>query len=119
MRKSPKEPLNVEKIVHTALVILDKYGVDRLSMRRLGAELNVEAASLYHHIPNKDTLIQKMVDTVSAQAIITIDESMSWPQALQLFATTYKNTLKMHPGIVPLVAIHPISTEVGEKLSNH
>lgn len=112
-----KEPLNIERIVQSALTILDTHGVTGLSMRRLGAELNVEAASLYHHVPNRDALIQKIIDTVSAKAVTISDVSVPWPKALYSFATKYKEALKMHPGVVPLVATHPVSTEAGNKLS--
>src|SRR5690625_5547249 len=90
---SSKKSLHSEKIVHTALSILNNHGVAGLSMRRLGAELNVEAASLYHHFPNRDALIQKIVDTVSAQAIVQIEPSVTWSQALYSSANKYKDSL--------------------------
>lgn len=117
MSNSIKEPLNIERIVQSALTILNTYGVTGLSMRRLASELNVKAASLYHHVPNRDALIQKIIDTVSAKASILNEKPMPWTQALYSFAMKYRKVLKMHPGVVPLVAIHPVSIEVGSKLS--
>jgi AcrR family transcriptional regulator len=37
-------------------------------MRRLGAELGVEAMTLYHYLPNKDALLDGIVERVMAQA---------------------------------------------------
>ncbi len=86
-------------------------------MRRLGAALHVEAASLYHHIPNKSILIQKVVDAVSTKAVVTTECLKPWTQTFRHFATNYRNVLRMHPGAVPLVATHSVSAEVSEALA--
>ncbi|MCJ7841061.1 TetR family transcriptional regulator [Lederbergia sp. NSJ-179] len=117
MANSAKEPLTIEKVVQSALTILDTHGVTGLSMRRLATELNIKAASLYHHVPSRDALIQNIIDTDSAKAVILNEEPMPWPQALFSFATKYKEVLKMHPGVVPRVAIHPVSTKASSDLS--
>jgi AcrR family transcriptional regulator len=55
--KVGREPLTREKIVDKALEILDAEGPEKLSMRRLGDALGVEAMALYHHFPNKDAIL--------------------------------------------------------------
>jgi AcrR family transcriptional regulator len=45
----------------------DEHGIDELSMRKLGAELGVEAMSLYYHVSNKDEILDGMVDHVVSQ----------------------------------------------------
>ena len=47
------------------MVCLD--GLEKLSMRRLAAKLNVKAMSLYNHIENKDHLIDLLLDDVISQ----------------------------------------------------
>jgi len=42
----------------------DDNGIASLSMRKLGDALGVEAMSLYHHVANKDALLDGMVDLV-------------------------------------------------------
>lgn len=64
-RKDGREPLTREKIVMKALEILDTEGPERLSMRRLGDALGVEAMALYHHFPNKEAIL----DGVAARII--------------------------------------------------
>src|SRR4051794_39580716 len=54
----PKTPLISEReVVRHALAILDAEGMEALSIRRLGKELNVNGASLYHHFANKDDIL--------------------------------------------------------------
>ncbi|WP_442601432.1 TetR/AcrR family transcriptional regulator [Paenibacillus sp. KN14-4R] len=117
MSISPKEPLSHERIIQAALAILDSSGVSGLSMRKLGASLHVEAASLYHHIPNKNVLIQKVIDAVSTKAITPFEESQPWTKTFYTFATNYREILRAHPGIVSLVATHSVSEEVSRKLA--
>lgn len=107
-----KEPLNNDRIMRGALAILDTSGVSGLSMRRLGAALHVEAASLYHHIPNKTVLIQKIVDSISTRAVVPIEHSMPWTEVLLTFADRYRNVLRSNPGVVPLAATNHVSVEV-------
>ena len=47
-----REPLSRERIAQAALALIDRVGVEGCSMRRLGAELGVEAMALYHHRAN-------------------------------------------------------------------
>jgi TetR/AcrR family tetracycline transcriptional repressor len=65
--RSPKgddrrTPLNREAIVDAAFAVLDREGLDALSMRRLAAQLGTGPASLYWHVRNKDELIDLMLE---------------------------------------------------------
>ena len=50
-------PLPREELVAAALGIVDSEGLAALTMRRLAEVLGVEAMSLYHHVANKDVLL--------------------------------------------------------------
>ncbi|HMM95774.1 DUF429 domain-containing protein [Phycicoccus sp.] len=56
--------LSRERIVGEAVALADAEGLGALSMRALAGRLGVEAMSLYHHVPNKDALLDAMVDAV-------------------------------------------------------
>jgi len=55
-------PLDRRLIAKTALALIDRDGLDELSMRRLGAELGVEAMALYHHFRNKAELLDGVLE---------------------------------------------------------
>lgn len=59
--------LTRDAVVTAAVALADEDGLQRLSMRRLGERLGVEAMSLYHHVPGKAALLDAMVDAVFAQ----------------------------------------------------
>ncbi|MDQ0177772.1 TetR/AcrR family transcriptional regulator C-terminal domain-containing protein [Bacillus chungangensis] len=117
MKDSSKKSLNHDLIIKAALDILDVHGPSGLSMRRLAASLNVEAASLYYHLPNKGILLQKIVDFSAVQAVLPEMPMKSWPTALRRLAANFRATLRKHPGVVPLIAIQPVSDEVAFQLS--
>ena len=52
----------VAPIVRAALRMIDRDGVDGLSMRRLGAALGVEGMALYRHVGNKQQLLEGVVE---------------------------------------------------------
>jgi len=54
-------------IVDRALTVLDGYGLADLTMRRLGGELGVQPSALYHHFPNKQSLLAAVADELLAR----------------------------------------------------
>lgn len=61
--------LTRQAVLEAALRLVDQEGLKALSMRRLGAELGVEAMTLYHHVPNKTALLDGMIEQVVAEAV--------------------------------------------------
>lgn len=54
-------------VVAHAIAVLDEYGLESLTMRRLAAELGVQPSALYHHVPNKQTLLAAVADEILAR----------------------------------------------------
>ena len=53
-------------VVAAALHVLSEHGLEGCSMRRVAAELGVQPGALYHHVPNKQTLLALMADEIVA-----------------------------------------------------
>lgn len=51
-------------VVSAALRVLDEQGLEGCSMRRVAAALDVQPSALYHHVPNKQTLLARMADVI-------------------------------------------------------
>jgi AcrR family transcriptional regulator len=101
--------LSREQVLDAALDLIDRQGVAALSMRRLGAELAVEAMTLYHYLPNKDALLDGVVERVMAQAEAGLLDG-PWDRALTDYARSLRATLLRHPGAALLVATRPAVT---------
>ncbi|MEV8636105.1 TetR/AcrR family transcriptional regulator C-terminal domain-containing protein [Streptosporangium sp. NPDC051023] len=105
--------LTPERIVAAAVEVLDAEGLEALTMRRLGAQLGVAAMSLYRHIPNRDALLAEVVTHLFSEAVVELEVTGPWPEALPRFAAAYRGMLLAHPHAVPLLATHPVDTETG------
>src|SRR5580765_1801237 len=66
----PRAPITREAIVEAALAVLDRDGVDGLSMRRVAEELDTGAASLYWHVKNKDELLQLIFERTTQEVTL-------------------------------------------------
>ena len=58
--------LSAEDVVDAAVALLQDFGVGDLSMRRVAAQLGVQASALYWHVPNKQTLLARVADRIVA-----------------------------------------------------
>lgn len=106
-----RQPLTRERVVAEALRIVDRDGLDGLTMRRLGGALGVEAMSLYHHVPNKAALLDAVVEAIMRE---DVDHAAfgdgPWTDRLQRIAIGYRGLLLRHPNAVAIVATHPLTT---------
>ena len=62
-----REPLTRERVLEAAVALADDEGLPGLTMRALAAVLGVEAMSLYHHVANKDALLDGVVEVVMGE----------------------------------------------------
>src|SRR3954454_2882730 len=88
-------------------------------MRRRGARLGVEAMSLYHHVPNKDALLDGLVEVVLRDAAGDVAGD-DWRALLRGYAHRLRTTLLGHPAVLPLAvgrsARTPESLRVAERV---
>src|SRR5580700_1050691 len=73
--------LDRERVVRTALRLLDKVGLDGLTLRKLASELHVQAPALYWHFKNKQELLDEMATRVLADSVREMlpGEDGDWP----------------------------------------
>jgi AcrR family transcriptional regulator len=104
------EPLNRERVLQTALRLLDREGLAALSMRRLGNELGVEAMSLYNHIGSKEDVCDGIVELLMQEIQRPEMTAASWRDGLQAAFRAYRQVLRAHPAALPIVATRPLNT---------
>jgi AcrR family transcriptional regulator len=59
-------PLTQEAVVDAALRLVEEYGASALTMRRLAEEIGAAVTAIYHHVGNRDALIDLLVDRLMA-----------------------------------------------------
>ncbi len=105
-----RRPLGRDQILREAVRLIDTEGRDRLTMRRLGSELGVEAMALYRYIPGREQLLDGVVEFVMNelyQQTMVEDLPGSWQEYLQRMAHGVRNICVAHPRVFPLVATRP------------
>jgi AcrR family transcriptional regulator len=91
----PPAPLSRERVLHTAVAFADRHGLGSLSMRKLADELGVGAMTLYYYVPNKDRLLDGMVDIVFGE-IEPPSPELDWRTAMRRRALSTREVLNRH-----------------------
>ncbi|MER8042538.1 TetR/AcrR family transcriptional regulator C-terminal domain-containing protein [Streptomyces sp. NPDC094032] len=95
--------LDRERIVTTAIRMLDEDGLAKLSMRRLATELNVTAMSLYWYVDTKDDIIEFALDAVHGEIdLAAVEAAGSWQERLRILSNGYRRMLVRHPWVSPI-----------------
>lgn len=104
---STRQPLSCARIVDAAVAFVDHDCLDSLSMRRLGAELGVEAMSLYRYFPSKAALLDAVVCRMLAQIALPGDganAAVAWEADVRGYARSFRAACAAHPRMLPLLA---------------
>lgn len=105
MTDAPRPALSRERIASTALGLIDANGLSGLSMRKLGAELGVEAMSLYHYVKNKDDLLDAVADHLYGVIDLPVSvDPKDWEQAIRLGLRAFHRVLLEHDAALELFA---------------
>lgn len=91
------EPLTRESISAAALQLIDKQGLDNLSMRRLGKELGVEAMAFYHHFKNKGELLDAVLERLLDEVTLPPRGEKPPLQRLKVMCGSYRQLAVNHP----------------------
>jgi AcrR family transcriptional regulator len=103
--KRPPVPLSRERIIDTALHIADTQGLRRLTMRRLGDALQVEAMAIYHHLPRgKEALMDALAEHVTS---VHVDRGATWRETARAWCRASRELLREHPGVLALALTKP------------
>jgi AcrR family transcriptional regulator len=98
----PRAQLTRQRVVEAAVALAQREGIEALSMRRLADELGVGAMSLYHYVPNKEVLLDEMVDVVFGE-IEAPTTDVAWKDALRRRAISTREVLNRHRWAVGLM----------------
>ncbi len=122
-RKANTPVLTRAQIVTAALTLVDRDGLDALSMRRLAHELGVGPMTLYYHVPDRAALDNLIFDAVMAEVDFTGDDPAQDAQerAVRL-GHALRAALLAHPNTIPITLsrsartpgqLRPVDTMLG------
>ena len=97
-----RAPLSRERVLLEAVGLADENGIGTLTMRRLADRLHVEPMSLYHHVANKDEILDGMVDIVFREIELPSAHA-EWKSAMRDRAASARDALRRHPWAISLM----------------
>ena len=126
MPKSPRKPaptvrgtLSRERIADSALSMIDRDGVDGLALRKLAQELRCEAMSLYHHVQDKDDLLDAVVDRLLSEWVLAPPDSAEPRTLMRQAADSYRAIAQRHPRAFALLTSRRFNTPYALQVLEH
>jgi AcrR family transcriptional regulator len=105
-----RERLSRDRILAAAIEMVDRDGLEDLSMRKLAAELDVSTMSLYNHVPNKDALLEGITETLLSEINLGVVDTEHWDEGLKIGFRLFRKVLLEHPHALPCVENNPVVT---------
>ncbi len=99
-------PLTIARIVGAATELLDTGDGVELSMRSLAAKLGVDPMAIYRHLPNKQAVIQAVLEALVAE-IEPPPPHGDWRGRVAVICRAYRAAAHRHPGAFRLLYPHP------------
>jgi len=109
---APDGKITLDVVLATALELIDRDGVDALSMRKLARVLDRDPMILYRRAPSKVALLDGVAESVVAQLPVDPAEP-DWAGQLRAVARSYRALALAHPNVVPLLVTRPLATPLG------
>jgi AcrR family transcriptional regulator len=107
--------LSGETVTEAAAAIVDRDGVEALSMSRLARQLGVRPPSLYNHVDGLEALVRRVGLAALADLAEPCREALmnrTGREAVHAFALAYRRWALAHPGTYPLTQVaRPGDTE--------
>lgn len=103
-----RAPLTRDRVLSTAMELADRDGLDALTMRRLADELGVEAMSLYYHLPNKNAILDGVIELTFGEIEVEVGGfappvNVPWQPALRERILGARRVLLRHPWTPPVM----------------
>lgn len=98
-----RAPLTRERIIRTALQVMDEEGLEAVTMRRIGRELGVEAMSLYNHVRDKEDILDGVTEMVLGKFEFP-PSTGDWAEDVRSGAREWGRLFQTHPSLCQLMA---------------
>jgi len=110
-QQGSEPPLSLERIIATAVDLLDAEGIDGLKMRRLADRLGAGAMSLYWHVGNKEEVFDLALDAVlDYRSALPAEAAGDWRGEVVHMLEDWRASMLAHPwsaALLPRRALGP------------
>lgn len=96
-RATDRGGLTRDLVLHTAIRVADDEGIEAVTLRRLAEVLGVHPTSIYNHVPNKEAILQGVIETLLLEADLPMDVP-DWQTWIRDVAAAIRRVARAHPG---------------------
>ncbi|MGW7681968.1 TetR/AcrR family transcriptional regulator C-terminal domain-containing protein [Kribbella sp. NPDC054772] len=101
--------LNRRYIAEVALDLIDRVGLPKFSMRKLGAELGADPMAAYRHFADQEDLYDGIAELLFDRLDVdSLPWDSGWRELLAGYNERLKTTLLEHPQAVTVFASRPV-----------
>jgi AcrR family transcriptional regulator len=95
-------PLTRERVLEAAVELADAGGIAALTIRSLAEKLDVKPMSVYHHVANKDEILDGIVDGVFAEIDLP-EAGGDWRDQIRRRSNSARRVLRRHSWAIALM----------------
>jgi len=106
-RAPPRRDLDRQSVIDAALAEIDATGAESFNLRNLARRLGVYPTAIYWYVPSKNELLAEVVGAVFRNVAPPV-RGGDWRDYLRVLFNRYRDSIKQHPNVGPLVAAHLI-----------
>ena len=100
--------LSRETIAQAGLALIDRDGLEALSLRNLAVELGVGTTTLYGHVRTRDEIVSGVVGLLLGEVDTAERRGERWDDGLRRVAHSVREMALRHPRAFALVAAAPV-----------
>ena len=105
--------LSRARIISAAVDLIEREGVEAVSMRRIAALLDCGVMSLYNHVPSKAALLDDVAERVISGIEFTAMPGASWEEQVRAQARAFRAIARKYPRSTMLVVSRPTASLTG------
>ncbi len=114
-KKAVRQTLTAERVIDGAVALADEIGIGAFTIRKLADAIDVKPMTIYHHVPNKEAIIDGMVNQVFSEIDLPPTD-LDWRSAILVRSRSMRQVLAKHPWASPLMESR---TSAGEATLRH
>ncbi len=106
MARPEKPIISREKAATEALKLIDKNGLEALSLANVAKAMGVKAPSLYHHFKDKAEILSEVALLILRTIEAPNDSNLNWEEMLTNLCVATRRQILTHPNAAPLLLEH-------------
>lgn len=100
--------LSRDTIARAGLELIDRSGLEALTLRNLATRLHVPTTTLYGHVRSRDEIVTDIVGLLLGEVDTAARPKEPWDDVLRRVAHSLREVVHSHPGAFTLIALAPV-----------